>query len=210
MKYLAALILFCFPVIIFAQGEFGTPTAKIPPAGTLAPKTSTIKPETPSIFDTPPTKTDDSPLTESKSFSMFEKNDFVNPNKPFLDKLNKKEKNEVQVAIRKDIKMGQIKTKSPTVFIHYRDAEYVDGDMIRVYANQSIIRSSVILDSDFKGLIFKLEEGINTIDFEALNQGSSGPNTAEMEVFDSQGISIFNGSWNLATGFKASVIIVKE
>ena len=43
-----------------------------------------------------------------------------------------------------------------------------------------------------------------------LNQGYSGPNTAEFKIYDDKGELISANQWNLATGFKATIIIVKE
>jgi hypothetical protein len=55
-----------------------------------------------------------------------------------------------------------------------------------------------------------LEKGFNKIDFEALNQGSSGPNTAQFQIFDDKGVLISSSQWNLGTGFKATIVLVKE
>ncbi|MNG26625.1 hypothetical protein D3C84_1116380 [compost metagenome] len=92
----------------------------------------------------------------------------------------------------------------------YRDAQYVDGDLIRVYLNGEIIQTQVYLDSNFKGFEIALKKGFNKIDFEALNQGDSGPNTAEFRVYDDKKKLVSASEWNLGTGFKASIIIVKE
>ena len=48
------------------------------------------------------------------------------------------------------------------------------------------------------------------VDFEALNQGFSGPNTAQFMIFDDKGSLISSNQWKLGTGFKATIIIVKE
>ncbi|MEN9656444.1 MAG: hypothetical protein RL311_1425, partial [Bacteroidota bacterium] len=92
----------------------------------------------------------------------------------------------------------------------YRDAAYVDGDIIRVYLNDKIIESQVTLDGVFKGFEIELVNGFNKIDFEALNQGTSGPNTAEFRVYDDKGSLISASQWNLGTGFKATILLVKE
>ncbi|MFT7066660.1 MAG: hypothetical protein ACJAUO_002247, partial [Sediminicola sp.] len=62
----------------------------------------------------------------------------------------------------------------------------------------------------FKGINVDLNEGFNRLDFEALNQGSSGPNTAQVDVYDDKGNLIHSNRWNLSTGSKASLIIVKD
>ena len=57
---------------------------------------------------------------------------------------------------------------------------------------------------------FKLNSGFNKIDFLALNQGESGPNTAEVRVFDDNNNIITSNKWNLATGVRATLIVIKN
>jgi hypothetical protein len=68
----------------------------------------------------------------------------------------------------------------------------------------------VLLLERFKTFSIDLIVGFNKIDFVALNQGESGPNTAEVRVFDDEGKLVGANRWNLATGVKATYIIVKE
>jgi len=106
--------------------------------------------------------------------------------------------------------LGVIKTGSQFVSVKYRDHEYVDGDRIRVYVNGDIVQSGVALGASFGGFTLNLEEGENVIEFEALNQGSSGPNTAELHVYDDNGFIISAKEWNLLTGNVASIKVIKE
>ncbi len=76
--------------------------------------------------------------------------------------------------------------------------------------NDKVVISRILLQEHFIALSLNLIVGFNKIDFIALNQGSSGPNTAEVRVFDDQGNLIGSNRWNLATGVKATYIIVKE
>ena len=99
---------------------------------------------------------------------------------------------------------------SKFVNILYRDFGEVDGDLIRVYLNGIVIYEQIFLDFDFKGIEISLQKGFNKIDFEALNQGTSGPNTAEFRVYDDNKKLVSNNQWNLVTGFKASIIVTKE
>ena len=55
-----------------------------------------------------------------------------------------------------------------------------------------------------------LSEGKNTVDIIALNQGESGPNTAEFVVYDDKGKVISSKEWNLLTGVKATIIFNNE
>ena len=77
---------------------------------------------------------------------------------------------------------------SKAVNIIYRDHQYPDGDKIRVFINKDIVVPSVVLTSGFNGLLLPLDEGINEIDFLALNQGTSGPNTIK-SIFRKSSIS---------------------
>ena len=106
--------------------------------------------------------------------------------------------------------LGDFKTKAVYVNVVYRDHEYVDGDIIRVFVNDDIVQSQITLDSHFRGFDLTLQPGFNKIDFQALNQGESGPNTAELHVYDDKGVLVSAHEWNLLTGKKATVIIVKE
>ena len=85
----------------------------------------------------------------------------------------------------------------------YRDHEYVDGDRVRIFVNGDIVKSSVISHAGFKGFTFHLQSGFNKVEFQALNQGSSGPNTAELRIFDDTGVVISTNQWNLNTGTKS-------
>ena len=78
-----------------------------------------------------------------------------------------------------DVLLGDIKSNGKFVNIICRDHEYPDGDLVRVYVNGDIIIPSLLLTSGYKGFEIHLNVGVNEIVFEALNQGESGPNTAE-------------------------------
>jgi len=91
-----------------------------------------------------------------------------------------------------------------------RDNQFVDGDRVRIYINDIIIQENVLLEGDYKIFEITLKNGFNKIDIEAINQGSSGPNTAEFQVIDDKGASISVNQWNLSAGFKATIVIVKE
>jgi len=109
-----------------------------------------------------------------------------------------------------DQHFGNFVTNAKFVNVLYRDHEYVDGDRIRVFVNGDMVQSNIYLNSSFKGFTLMLDSGINRIEFQALNQGSSGPNTAHFKVFDDNEVLVSSNKWNLTTGGKATVVIVKE
>ncbi len=106
--------------------------------------------------------------------------------------------------------LGDVKTTAKFVGIVCRDHEYVDGDRVKIYLNGEVIEPNILLSGNFKGVNIDLIKGFNRLDFEALNQGSSGPNTAQVVVADEKGQVIHNNRWNLSTGSKASLIVIKE
>lgn len=106
--------------------------------------------------------------------------------------------------------LGDFRTTAKFVGIVARDHEYVDGDRIKIYVNGEVVEHNLLLDGSFKGINVDLVKGFNRIEFEALNQGSSGPNTAQVVVVGEKGEMIHDNRWNLSTGSRASLIIVKD
>lgn len=106
--------------------------------------------------------------------------------------------------------LGDIKSNGKFVGIVCRDHEYVDGDRVRILLNDKVVEPNIFLTGSFKGINLDLQKGFNRIDFEALNQGTSGPNTAQVNVYDDEGKMIHSNMWNLSTGSKATIIIIKE
>jgi hypothetical protein len=151
------------------------------------------------------TKTDPSDVLEKPDTLI------INPKELFNDtKIYKRESNTQGVFHRRNQYLGGFRTKTFISTIRYRDAASVDGDKIKVYLNDKIIKPEVILDGEFQGFKINLIKGINKIDFEALNEGFASPNTAEFEVYDDNGTVIESSQWNVGTGYKATLILYKE
>lgn len=106
--------------------------------------------------------------------------------------------------------LGDVKTGAKFIGIVCRDHEYVDGDRVKIYLNGEVVEPNILLSGAYKDINIDLTKGFNRIDFEALNQGSSGPNTAQVIITDDLGKIIHNNKWNLSTGSKASMIVIKE
>lgn len=106
--------------------------------------------------------------------------------------------------------LGNFVTKGKFVEIYCRDHQYVDGDRVRVLVNGKVVHSDISLGAGYTPILVVLKNGFNTVEIEALNQGSSGPNTAEFIVFDEMGKQITSNQWNLLSGAKASMIVVKN
>ena len=147
------------------------------------------------------------------NFSFELKDEFANPGTKYDEKLDKTytEQGERESGGSKtDQYLGDFKTKSGFVKIACRDHEYPDGDMVKILVNDVVVKQRIVLESGFKGFSMDLEKGFNKIDFVALNQGESGPNTAELRIYDDSGNVVAANRWNLSTGVKATIIIVKE
>ena len=106
--------------------------------------------------------------------------------------------------------LGDFISSTENVRIVFRDHQEPDGDRVQIRFNDDIIYPNILLTQRYKKMDVKLLEGFNKIDFVALNQGESGPNTAEVRVYDDDGNVMMSNLWNLATGTKATFIVVKQ
>ncbi|MEL1240514.1 hypothetical protein [Flavobacterium flavipallidum] len=131
----------------------------------------------------------------------LEKNTFVVP---------QKEEKDAEKLAKRDQDFGVVKTASGTAKVRYRDAAYVDGDKVRVFLNYVIVQPEVLLDGEVQGFDVELVKGVNRIDIEALNEGYAAPNTAEFKIYNDKGEVISSNQWNIAQGYKATIIVEKE
>ena len=108
------------------------------------------------------------------------------------------------------LELGKLETDSKTIRIVCRDHSYVDGDRVKLYVNDVVIRRSITLEAGYYTIDIQLKEGFNRVDIEALNQGSSGPNTAEFKVLDENGRLLASKEWNILTGYIATLVVMKQ
>lgn len=144
--------------------------------------------------------------------NMEEKEKFLDVGDIYLSKLKGKgvEAGKDPKKYRTNQYMGDYRMDGNQARIIFRDHEYPDGDRVRILHNDKVIQPNVLLAERFVGLTVELVPGFNKIDFIALNQGTSGPNTAEVRVYDENGNMTANNQWNLATGVRATYILIKE
>lgn len=109
-----------------------------------------------------------------------------------------------------DQDLGSFRSDSKSVNIICRDYQYPDGDRVTIYVNDIPVIYNITLEQSYQKFNIPLELGINKIVIEALNQGTSGPNTAAFKVFNDAGMLISSNEWNLATGARATLVIVKD
>ncbi len=235
MKHILFFILFFTAVTVSAQTEFSTKFKSIPaPKFSAKPKkipevkdpqgeTSDIPSiKTPNVFDntsiTPKSKFQ---IGEQKStFTMSTENDFANPGDRYVPKMEKELDKALRAEglkegrgelVKKNISLGDFRTKAEYFIVKFRDFGAIDGDLVRVSCNDKVLSDQLFLDVNFKQVKIPLANGFNKLDFEALNIGTLGGNTAEIQVFDDKGALITNDYWNnLAAGFKASIVVTKE
>lgn len=111
---------------------------------------------------------------------------------------------------RGDQYLGDFTTSGGFVELYCRDHEYVDGDKVSISVNGVVVSPVTALGAGLTPIFVRLDSGLNEIVFEALNQGTSGPNTAELRVVDAGGNEVIKQQWNLTTGAKAKLVVVKQ
>ena len=135
---------------------------------------------------------------------------FINPGDAYLKKLNSNKIEGGAPKFKADQYLGDFISSTENVRIVFRDHQEPDGDRVQIRFNDEINYPNILLTQRYKKMDIKLLEGFNKIDFVALNQGESGPNTAEVRVYDDNGNVMMSNLWNLATGSKATFIVVKQ
>lgn len=154
------------------------------------------------------------PLPNSKpkeEFSMIDNSTLRDPGELFEERWNKKAVEQgIKMESMSDQFLGDFKSNGSHVNIICRDHEFPDGDLVRVFVNDEIFIPSLLLTSGYKSFDVPLSIGFNKIVFLALNQGESGPNTAEFKVYDDNGVLVSSKKWNLLTGVRATIVVAKE
>ncbi len=145
-----------------------------------------------------------------KNIQMENKEAFINPGDAYLKKLNSNKSEGSAPKFKADQYLGDFISSTENVRIVFRDHQEPDGDRVQIRFNDDVIYPNILLTQRYKKMDIKLLEGFNKIDFVALNQGESGPNTAEVRVYDDDGNVMMSNLWNLATGSKATFIVVKQ
>jgi hypothetical protein len=225
---IVALFLISFPIL--AQDDKPVKSIPIPAeekkdtTETRVPKPILIKPEEkPSLttkkenYSGIPVKNRVTMKPSEEEFSMMDKSDLIDPGKIFEDKWAKEKRKRdkekemyIPPELLGDQFLGDFRTKSNFVVVICRDFGEEDGDLIRVMLNDSIYVSRLELTNGYKTFNIQLENGINKVDFHALNQGAVGLNTAEFQLYDEKDILISSNNWYLPTNVNATLVLIKE
>ncbi|MFV0248256.1 MAG: hypothetical protein ACK5H1_04770 [Tenacibaculum sp.] len=218
-KPILALIAFSISALSYAQldGTFGDKKKETPSLGGFkTPASSLKKPEELNFkndngFKTAHTKQQKEIKKKQQEEAYF--------NKGILTKAKIAEEKHLK-AFKKingqyvypviDQDLGSFSTKSESVTIICRDFQYPDGDIVSILINNTPVISKITLMQQFQSFNISLDKGINTIQILALNQGTSGPNTAAFKIYNDAGMLMSSNQWNLATGAKATLIVVRE
>ncbi len=201
----------------FSQFETPKRTVNIAPvsnsSGTISP-TSSRAITYPSIFDKKDKLLTSVSLLNKKpeeEKSVMDKEQFENQSKNYTENLNRKSNDGVILEkYKSDTFLGEFKVGTKIIKIACRDHEAPDGDVVRIWLNDKVAVDAILLDVEFREVFLELKEGINKIEVEALNQGESGPNTAQFLIYDEKGSLVTTNKWNLTTGVKAKLIILKQ
>jgi hypothetical protein len=146
---------------------------------------------------------------ENNEIKMRQETDLVDPGVKY-EKQKFKRDAPVGAGFKSDTFLGEIRTGEKLLRLICRDHQFEDGDMVRIWQDDIILVDKIYLRNIYQGVSIPLKDGFNKIEIEALNQGTSGPNTAEFKVMDSKGKVVQQNIWNLAAGVKATLIILKN
>lgn len=155
-------------------------------------------------------KPNEAPKSFEKDIQMGIREAFIDPGDEFLKRLQTPESDKNPGEFKVDQYLGDFKSNSKSVRIVFRDHQQPDGDRVQIRYNDQVFYPNVLLVEAYKKLDVELKDGFNKFDFVALNQGTAGPNTAEVRVYDDQGRLMMANLWNLSTGAKATFIVVKD
>lgn len=213
-KYIIYLVFFAsFFQFVTAQDNSNSSSEGIKFSSPKEKKKSLLKPKAPkNPFLKKLNNKDKKDFFPDTNMNKKSSEDFIDLNNYYLNKLNA-QSNESKKNINNfkvDMFLGEISTEGELINIVVRDHEYPDGDIIEVLVNDKIVLPAILLSEKAVGFKLDLKSGFNVIDFVALNQGRSGPNTAEVRVYDDGGNLVGNNRWNLATGVKATYIVYKN
>jgi hypothetical protein len=145
----------------------------------------------------------------SPSFSMLQKTDLSDPGIKFKNQKFKQDR-AMAPGFKSDTFLGELRTGEKILKLVCRDHQFEDGDLVRIWQDDKVLVEQIYLRNFFQGVNISLKPGFNKLEVEALNQGSSGPNTAEFKVMDSKGKVVQQNVWNLSAGVKALLVVIQE
>ncbi len=149
-----------------------------------------------------------SSIIEEENRRALNNKGIIDPQKVHTERLKKEMAELNRQYVKIDQYLGGFSSTSESITIACRDFQFPDGDTVTIYLNEIPIIQNIVLTRSFQQFKLPLKKGLNVISFKALNQGTSGPNTAAFIIFDGQKV-LSSNEWNLATGAKATLTIAR-
>lgn len=209
MKHIFSFFfLFCFSLSGMAQ--FDTGGKSVSPSGNfgITPSTSGSSIFAPKEKEEKKSDLYSAPLRKEKQIDLTKNYGFVKPEVNLQPNLSGE--SEMMEEYKRGKHFGSFISKSKFVKVLCRDHQAVDGDRVSIILNDKVVEGNIFLDAEFSVFYIELAPGFNNLEFVALNQGTSGPNTAQFAVLDEFDNTIMSNIWNLATGAKATMSIFRE
>lgn len=110
-------------------------------------------------------------------------------------------------VVRKDENLN-IFAKSKELTISIYDSGKVDNDRINLYVDDKLILENYAITREKKNIPVTITNKTAVVRVEAVNEGTSSPNTVKVEVKD--GPSLITTRTSLKTGEKAALTLVKQ
>lgn len=150
---------------------------------------------------------------DDKKLNINQGDEYVKRTVDFKPKYLEKEgrgDGEIYKEFSKPQDLGKFTTSGEYVKISWRDAQVVDGDRVDIIVNGEVVVKNTTLLARYQSIKVPLDQGFTKIEFQALNMGESGPNTADFKVEEENGSILTHDEWNLTTGTKASLVVIKN
>ena len=106
--------------------------------------------------------------------------------------------------------LGSYKVSSRFVKIFCWDYQKFDEDLISILHNREEKAKNFMITEGGREIILDLINGENIIDFKALNEGLSSPNTAAFIIYDDVGNIVAESRWLLLTGETARIAVINK
>jgi hypothetical protein len=111
---------------------------------------------------------------------------------------------------QRDKDYGFLVSKTEKIHLLCRDFGLIDSDYISIVLNGEYVTKKVFLDSDYKKFVVTLNVGINTLEFIALNMGTSIPNTVDFRIEESTSNEIITSFSGVATDYRTKFSIIYD
>ncbi|TVZ52828.1 hypothetical protein [Dokdonia sp. Hel_I_53] len=109
--------------------------------------------------------------------------------------------------VKKDENLN-IFTKTKKVMVSIYDSGKVDNDRINLYVDDVLVLGDYSIEKTKKQIPIDITKPLTVVRVEALDEGTSAPNTVKVEIQD--GPSLITTRTSLKTGEKAELTLVKQ